>query len=532
MVFMTHWTRFACAVLRIINISALINLTKLTIEIMNNIKYLSRFNLLLLFAMLSILLYGCNDKEIYTADIPILRILTDEGEKAPVAIGIPAIGDTKVFSIEANSSWSVTKEGVTTDWLTVSPSESSTNGEISIKTEPNWTESPRKITLRFAIDGMQVNALSITQLGFVPSMEVFPLMEEPLEAAGGEIMFTITTNGDAWSYAFEEEEAWLIEKKKTNTSITFTAAKYLGAAPRSIGIRFYLDNYNISEIIEVQQEGVKLEGYNTKLYGDKLWMIENLNEGGEDGNLGWILNNDPAKAAIHGRFYSWNEAMTGIPNATNAQNPYTWGSSGIDDAGNPYILDGSSANSYNIQIQGACPEGWHVPNMNDWYDLIVAIKQDYNITGNTIRDIADTKDGYIIATTRETGILGGLNLTNWGVVGPYLKGSSPSSSGGLWSGGTTFHYGGNASLGFENGNYPLYKALSDDIGFNILPSGRRTTSGNFEHEGLYSYHWVAYRGTANPNNPLRVTIGSNNANFSNAAANPLDGLCLRCVANY
>lgn len=273
-----------------------------------------------------------------------------------------------------------------------------------------------------------------------------------------------------------------------------------------------------------------LPNYRTKRYGAKTWMIENLNEDGEDGQLGWAYNNDPSEAAIYGRIYTWHEVMTGISEASEEQNPYTWGSSGVDDVGNPYIIDGTHTNSYNVQIQGACPEGWHVPNMNDWYDLLVAIKQEYGIPGNTIADVANSKDGYIIAWGRETGVINAMNLTNWGVVGPYLKGSSPISTGGLWQGGTTFNYGGNAV--FPSGAYPLYRDKSSEIEFNILPSGRRTAAGVFNDEGMYSYHWVAYRGTANSNNPLRLTVGAGNANFSNGYHSPLDAFCLRCVANY
>ncbi len=273
-----------------------------------------------------------------------------------------------------------------------------------------------------------------------------------------------------------------------------------------------------------------LENYRTKRYGTKTWMIENLNEAGEDGNLGYIYNNDPSKAVIYGRLYTWHEAMTGISKATAAQNPYAWGSSGVDDMGNPYTMDGTYANSYNIQARGACPKGWHVPNMNDWYDLIVAVKQEYAIPGNTLSDVANSKDGYIIAAAKNVGILNSLALTTWGIVSPYLKGSSPTSADGLWSGGTTFTYGGNAT--FPSGAYPLYKDLSSEIAFNILPSGRRLASGVFNDEGLYSYHWVAYRETSNSNNPMRVTVASGNANFSNGFHDALDAFCLRCVANY
>ncbi len=485
---------------------------------------------LVLSGMCIIGIAACSDKDIFTAEIPSLSIGAADGEEAPLNLDISAMGGSQSFSIVSNGPWEITKQGTSTDWVTVTPDQGNMNNEIVIGVAPNTSEDARKLSLRFAVDGAQVKTMTISQLGFVPSIAVLPKPEESFVQEGGDITFTITTNGDAWSYALQDGADWLTEKEKTATTLILTVAENSRPLPREVRITFNLDNYTVSDAVTFTQGGKELEGYRTKLYGGKLWMIENLNEAGEDGNLGYAYS-DPAKTDRYGRLYTWNEAMTGIPKATNAQNPYTWNSSGIDDAGNPYIIDGSYTNSYNIQVQGACPAGWHVPNMNDWYDLVVAIKQEYNIPGSTLANVASSMDGYIIGNGRETGILPGLVLTTWGIVAPYLKGSSPTSVGGLWQGGTTFSYAGNAT--FPNSTqYPLYKELSAEIEFNILPGGRRTTAGVFEQDGLYSYHWIAYRPTASPNNPLRITIGSANVNFSNAAANPLDGLCLRCVANY
>jgi len=274
-----------------------------------------------------------------------------------------------------------------------------------------------------------------------------------------------------------------------------------------------------------------LEGYTTKRYGSKVWMTQNLNEAGENGDLGWAYNNDPQKADIYGRLYTWHEAMTGIPHATAEQNPYQWGSEGVDDAGKPYVLDGSPSGSFNIQIQGACPMGWHVPNVYDWYDLMVAIKSEYQVPGNSLNDVANSKEGYIIAWDRDNGFTAGLNLTNWGVVGPYLKAGRPIAEGGLWQGGTTFHYGGNSI--FPDADYPLYVTEAGNIAFDILPSGRWNGSKQaFEQEGLYSYHWTAYLKESANHYPLRLTVASGNANFSNGEETPVNGLCLRCVLNY
>lgn len=274
-----------------------------------------------------------------------------------------------------------------------------------------------------------------------------------------------------------------------------------------------------------------LEGYRTKRYGSKTWMVENLNYAGPNGDLGRLFNADPSKGGLYGRLYTWHEAMTGLPGATAAQNPYKWGAEGIDDAGNPYTLDGTSVRSFNIQIQGACPKGWHVPNAYDWYDLIVAVKAEHNVPGASLSDVANSMEGYIIGWERDNGFTTGLNLTNWGVIAPYFKGSRPQAEGGLWEGGTTFRYAGNAI--FRDAMYPLFTNESANVGFNILPGGRwNEGSRAFQDEGRYSYHWSAYLKDSQNHNPLRFTIGSLNANLSNAEESPLNALCLRCVANY
>src|SRR5690606_40761911 len=69
----------------------------------------------------------------------------------------------------------------------------------------------------------------------------------------------------------------------------------------------------------------------------------------------------------------------------------------------------------------------------------------------------------------DLGLLPAPALTTWGFVGAYLRGSSPKSDDGLWNNGDredgwAFYYGGNVSLGFAAGNYPLYKTLSAEIG--------------------------------------------------------------------
>src|SRR5690606_31379711 len=158
------------------------------------------------------------------------------GEEVPVNLDITAGGAAKSFSIASNGAWKVTKQGAATDWVTVTPEQGDTNGEISVAISPNTNEQVRKLTLRFAVDGVQVKSIIISQLGFVPSIVVSPKLEEPYAQAGGDITFTITTNDDAWGYSIGDGADWLMEKEKTTTSLTLTVAENVGALPRTANI--------------------------------------------------------------------------------------------------------------------------------------------------------------------------------------------------------------------------------------------------------------------------------------------------------
>ena len=109
-------------------------------------------------------------------------------------------------------------------------------------------------------------------------------------------------------------------------------------------------------------------------------MTVNLNYAGEDGSVGRTAPDDP-DGSKYGRYYTWAEAMTGL---SAGENPYVYGASGTDDMGNSYTLNNGVA-SYNIQIRGICPEGWHLPNAYDFYDLAAGVADDYGLRMSSIR---------------------------------------------------------------------------------------------------------------------------------------------------
>lgn len=81
--------------------------------------------------------------------------------------------------------------------------------------------------------------------------------------------------------------------------------------------------------------------YPTVKIGEQVWMSKNLNY--DPGNQGGLYyNNDSVNYHIYGRLYLWETVMNGSNSSTQVPSG----------------------------VQGLCPEGWHLPSINEWDNLI------------------------------------------------------------------------------------------------------------------------------------------------------------------
>ena len=152
----------------------------------------------------------------------------------------------------------------------------------------------------------------------------------------------------------------------------------------------------------------------------KVWMAENLNYADSvktpslKGNS-WCYHDTTKYCEVGGRYYTWAAAIDSVALANDSKEPLDCG------YGKTCGLD--------RQIQGICPDGWHLPSNDEWGKLSVA-------------------------------------LGNAGVSGDSLKAL------------TGWNYAGTDD---NNGQ--------DAYGFSALPTGRRISETSWEKVGSDVYYW-------------------------------------------
>ena len=91
--------------------------------------------------------------------------------------------------------------------------------------------------------------------------------------------------------------------------------------------------------------------YKTVTIGLQTWMAENLNYYDKDNtNLvanAWCYKNVEKNCNLGGRLYTWTAAMN-LPSG---------------------YLTASAAEEIESPHQGICPDGWHLPDSTEWYQV-------------------------------------------------------------------------------------------------------------------------------------------------------------------
>ena len=212
-------------------------------------------------------------------------------------------------------------------------------------------------------------------------------------------------------------------------------------------------------------------------------------------------------SAKYGRIYTLTEFLTGTPNAavelarllTDWPAEYRPGSTFVDAVGNDIPVssvkslasaDFENTPSLSMQIQGICPYGWHVANVQDFYDMLCAAAAAKGVTPNPLSAM----------------------IGKWSV--PDVLRSAEG-----WSAAPTRH------------------AAADAFGFDFFPQGRRLFKSGYQYYasrgemfichpgGLSSGVYQCWRINALTNNAADLTV-STTYNIGDCSAS------FRCVKNY
>lgn len=213
-------------------------------------------------------------------------------------------------------------------------------------------------------------------------------------------------------------------------------------------------------------------------------------------------------SAKYGRIYTLTEFLTGTPKAavelarllTDWPAEYRPGSTFVDAVGNDIPVssvkslasaDFENTPSLSMQIQGICPYGWHVANVQDFYDMLCAAAAAKGVTPNPLSAM----------------------IGKWSV--PDVLRSAEG-----WSAAPTRH------------------AAADAFGFDFFPQGRRLFKSGYQYYasrgemfichpgGLSSGVYQCWRINALTNNAADLTVSTTYYNIGDCSAS------FRCVKNY
>jgi uncharacterized protein (TIGR02145 family) len=188
---------------------------------------------------------------------------------------------------------------------------------------------------------------------------------------------------------------------------------------------------NPGGIIYLKVKPVDYSGlsYKAVLIGKQTWMAENFN-GTRTGLSGSVSTN---QALISGRFYDWATAMNlADPPATTLA------------VGTPAAAAVNACNT-NVslcesQIQpkhkGICPEGWHLPSMEEWEILMDFVHADNNepYSGDYPYNNTSTAGKYLKATS-SWNTNNGVDKYGFAALAGGYKANYASSAGGLGTAG-------------------------------------------------------------------------------------------------
>ena len=144
-------------------------------------------------------------------------------------------------------------------------------------------------------------------------------------------------------------------------------------------------NIKYGEMIDPRDRKV----YKTVDIGTQTWMAENLNYADTISypELKKYSNCHKNDCEHYGRYYSWSVAIDSAARFSDKGENCSYAADENDPSSN---YNKNIQCKYDYPIRGICPEGWHLPNIDEWYLLNPFIKSNQDLLSND----ADGNDKY------------------------------------------------------------------------------------------------------------------------------------------
>ncbi len=176
--------------------------------------------------------------------------------------------------------------------------------------------------------------------------------------------FSSSHSGDGTPESSADDDDVSSGSKKGNSSGFEKSLSSSAESSSSLSI-FDVSKISYGEITD-ERDGQK---YKTAKIGDQVWMAENLNfaytgvpynvnDREIDDSTSWCYGRKLENCATYGRLYTWATAIDSIALE--------------NDASNSQICGFKKKCTLPTVVQGICPEGWHLPTMEEWRTLINA----------------------------------------------------------------------------------------------------------------------------------------------------------------
>ena len=116
------------------------------------------------------------------------------------------------------------------------------------------------------------------------------------------------------------------------------------------------------EVAQTLTDGRDGQVYKTVVINNRVWMAENLNyKYYHKTARSFCYNADTANCKKYGRLYTWSAALDSAGFFSNE----CWG------CGNGSEIKAAG------RVRGVCPDGWHLPNMVEWQDLMYYVGENF-----------------------------------------------------------------------------------------------------------------------------------------------------------